>query len=97
MSIMTKKAEIKRDTKTNTKVSVNVDKTPILYSDNILLSINENGVVLDVAQRVRTSNRLRIVSRVGMSKKYAKVFVTRLGKLLILSDGKSKKRGSLVN
>lgn len=71
-------------------VSVNLDNTPILFTDNILISANEDGVVLDVAQKLATSNQTRVVSRVGMSRTHAKKFVVELGRLLALTEGKSK-------
>lgn len=68
-------------------IDVNLDATPILYTDNVFMSTNEYGVVLDIAQKLGPTNKSRIVSRVGMSREHAKKFVNELGKLLAMTDG----------
>lgn len=68
-------------------IDVNLDSTPILYTDNVFMSTNEYGVVLDIAQKLGPTNKARIVSRVGMSREHAKKFVNELGKLLAMTDG----------
>jgi hypothetical protein len=79
------------DTKpTNVSVNVNLDTTPILYTDNIFMTANEDGIVLDVGQKVGGSQQLRIVSRIGMSRSHAKKFLKELGKLVGLTEGNSK-------
>ena len=70
------------------QVNLNLDTTPVLYTDNIFMTSNPDGVVLDVAQRVGSTNQIRIVARVGMSRDHAKKFVNELGKLLAMSEGK---------
>ena len=72
----------------NVSLSVNLDTTPVLYTDNILISTNEDGVVLDVTQKLVGSNQVRIVSRVGMSRTQAKKFITEAGRLLALTESK---------
>lgn len=69
------------------EVSVNPDTTPVLYTDNIQMAANEDGVVLDVGQRLGASNQVRIVSRVGMSREHAKKLVKALNDLLDSSGG----------
>lgn len=54
------------------QVNVNFDTTPIFYTDNIQFTTNEDGVVLDVIQRLLSTNQVRIVSRIGMSRDHAK-------------------------
>lgn len=76
----------------NIAVNVNLDTTPILYTDNIFMSTNEDGVVLDIAQTLGTTNQRRIVARIGMSRNHAKKFVKELGKLLAMTEG-SKQTG----
>lgn len=71
-------------------VNVNLDTTPILYTDNVFMSTNEDGVVLDVCQKLGSSNQLRIVSRIGMSRVQAKKFVSELGKLLAMTEGQKQ-------
>jgi hypothetical protein len=68
-------------------MSVNLDTTPIFYTDNIQMTANKNGVVLDVIQRLSSSDQARIVTRIGMSKEHARDFVEKLGKLLINMSG----------
>lgn len=70
------------------QINLNLDTTPILYTDNIFMTSNPDGVVLDIAQRVGSTNQVRIVARVGMSRDHAKKFVNELGKLLATSEGK---------
>ena len=68
-------------------VNVNLDTTPILYTDNVFITVNEDGVVLDVCQKLVNAQQLRIVSRVGMSRNHAKKFLNELGKLLAMTEG----------
>ena len=70
------------------QVNLNLDTTPVLYTDNILMTANPDGVVLDVSQRLGSTSQVRIVTRVGMSREHAKKFVNELGKLLAMSEGK---------
>ena len=72
------------------QINVNLDTTPILYTDNILMTSNEDGLVLDVCQKIGPSNQLRIVSRIGMSKNHAKKFLKELGNLMALTEGKGQ-------
>jgi len=71
-------------------VNVNFDTTPIVYTDSIQFTTNEDGVVLDVMQRLMSSSQVRIVSRIGMSRSHAKKLVTELGRLLALTEGQGK-------
>lgn len=71
-------------------VNVNLDTTPILYTDNVFMTTNEDGVVLDVGQKLGSTNQLRIVSRIGMSREHAKKFVKELGKLLAVTEGQKQ-------
>ena len=75
----------------NISVSVNLDNTPILYTDNVMISISDEGVVLDVTQKLVSSNQVRIVSRIGMSRTHAKKFAAEIGKLLALTESKGGK------
>lgn len=72
----------------NVSVSINPDTTPILYTDNILINVTDDGVVIDITQRM--GNVSRIVSRIGMSRSHAKKFAAEIGRLLALTEGKSK-------
>lgn len=68
-------------------VNINLDTTPIYYTDNISLSVNEDGIVLDFMQKLGPTNQLRVVARVGMSREHAKKFYKILGDQLKLVEG----------
>ena len=70
-------------------VSVNLDTTPVLYTDNIFMSTNEDGLVLDICQKLG-NNQVRVVSRVGMSRSHAKKFLKELSKLMAMTEGKKQ-------
>ena len=72
------------------QVNLNLDTTPILYTDNIFMTVNEDGVVLDIGQKLGTTTQLRIVSRIGMSRQHAKKFLNEFGKLLAMTEGKKQ-------
>ena len=77
-----------KDQKDGSQINLNLDLTPIYYTDNIFMTMNPDGVVLDAGQRVASTNQVRIVSRIGMSRDHAKKFVNELAKLLAMSEGK---------
>lgn len=68
-------------------VNIEPDVTPVLYTDNVLMTVNEDGVVLDIGQKVGSTSSLQIVSRIGMSKTHARKLVNELGKLLLMAEG----------
>lgn len=78
-------------------VSINLDTTPILYTDNIFLNFSEDGLVLDICQKLGPSNQLRVVSRIGMSKTHAKKFANILGNLIVKSEGKMQTGKKIIN
>ena len=67
--------------------NVNFDTTPIYYTDIVQMTTNADGVVLDIGQRFLTSNQIKIVARIGMSRQHAKKFLTEFGKLLAMTEG----------
>ena len=71
-------------------VNINPTTTPILYTDTIFMSTNENGVVLDVGQRVGSTNQAQVITRIGMSRDHAKKFVEELGRLLAMTEGSTQ-------
>ena len=71
-------------------VNINLDTTPILFTDNISITTNPDGLVLDIMQRLGPTNQARIVARVGMSREHAKKFARELGRLLALTEGKGE-------
>lgn len=74
------------------EVSVNFDSTPILYTDNVLITTNSDGVILDVGQRLGTTNKVRLVARIGMSRQHAKKVVNELAKTLAISEHNPRKK-----
>lgn len=54
------------------QVNINLDQTPILYTDNVMVTGNKDGIVLDFCQRLGSTPQVRIVSRIGMSREHAK-------------------------
>ena len=69
------------------EIDVNLDTTAILYTDNIIMTSNESGIVLDVCQKLANTNKVRIVSRVGMSRDHATKLIKELGKLIAITNG----------
>ncbi len=86
-----------KNDKPNVQVSLNSDTTPILYTDNINMVANNDGVTLNVMQRIGSKNQVRIVARVGMSREHAKKFVEKLGQLLLKSEGQIVTGNKIVN
>lgn len=80
----------KKQTSGAFEINVNLDTTSILYTDQVLMTTNEDGVVLDVCQKLGTTNKVRIVSRIGMSRIHAKKLVNELAKMLAMSEGKGQ-------
>jgi len=78
-------------------VNINLDTTPILYTDNVLMSANEDGVTLDFAQKIGPSDQLRIVSRIGMSRQHAKKLLQKLSELIAMSEGKLQTNDKVLN
>jgi hypothetical protein len=68
-------------------ININLDTTPVLYTDNIFMNTNEDGVVFNFGQMLGSMNQLRVVSRIGMSRNHAKKFLQEFGKLLALTEG----------
>lgn len=79
------------------QISVNLDTTPVLYTDNINMVVNSDGVVLNVTQRLGPTNQVRIVARVGMSREQAKKVVEKLGNLLLKSEGEMATGKKILN
>jgi hypothetical protein len=73
-------------------VDINPETTPIFYTDSISMTANQDGLVLDVMQRIGNTNKARVVSRIGMSREHAKKFASELSKLLAITQGQSETR-----
>ncbi len=71
-------------------VNVNLDTTPVLYTDNVFMTTNEDGIVLDICQKLGSTNQVRIVARVGMSRSHAKKLTHKLNELLAMTEGQNQ-------
>ncbi len=69
------------------QIDLNLDSTPVLYTDNVISTTNNQGVVLNFGQMMGPTNKTRIVSRIGMSREHAKEFIKQLGNLVAMTDG----------
>lgn len=78
------------------QINMNLDTTPILYTDNIFMTTNEDGMVMDFGQKVGPSSQMRIVSRIGMSRSHAKKFLKEMGNLLALTEGQLSTSGEKI-
>ncbi len=79
---------MKNKHKHSLSLTLNPDTTPILYTDEIHISTNDYGVVMDIVQKIGDDEQGRVVSRVGMSRDHAVAFTQELGKLLLLTEKK---------
>jgi len=64
------------------QVTVNLDTTPILYTDGVQMTANDDGMVLDVMQKLGNTNQQRVVARIGMSVTHAKKLATLLSQMV---------------
>lgn len=71
-------------------IDLNPQMTPIFYTDNIFMTTNEDGVILNIGQRVGNTDKMHVVARIGMSREHAKKVVEKLAKLLALTEGTSQ-------
>lgn len=69
------------------KININPNETPIVYTDSVFITTNEDGVVFDICQKVGATNQMHVVSRIGMSRSHAKKFVKKLSELIALTEG----------
>ena len=74
------------------QVNLNPEKVSILYTDTVFMNVNDDGVTLDICQKVGNSNQLQVVSRIGMSREHANKFVKKLSEILALTHGHSDAR-----
>lgn len=72
------------------QINLNPEKVNILYTDTVFMNVNNDGVILDVCQKVGNSNQLQVVSRIGMSRDHANKFVKKLTEILALTHGHSQ-------
>ena len=62
----------------NTNINLDPNKTPVLYTDAISIKSNDAGIVLDFLQQLGPTNQYTVVSRIGLSKDHAKLFIEHL-------------------
>jgi len=81
-------AESKDDSK-ESQINIGVDpnRTPILYADAIIIISSDNGIVLDVTQKIGPTNQAHIVARIGLSKEHAKKLGNKLLEQIQLIEG----------
>ncbi len=84
------KKKLRQENQQEVSININLDTTPILYTDNVFMTTNEDGVVLDACQKLGTTNQLRVVARIGMSRNHAKKLLKEMGNLLAMTEGKSQ-------
>lgn len=78
--------------KKDLNMSINLDNTPILYTDGIQMTANEDGVVLNVLQRVGNTGQQRVVARIGMSLTHGKKVADLLARVVANPTGMSETR-----
>lgn len=79
------------------QVSINLDKTPILYTDSVMITSNEDGVIFDFCQRVGPGPQMRVVSRIGMSREHARKLLMALTGQMEREPGKVRTATKTVN
>lgn len=77
----------KQTGKAPVKFNINLDSTAILYTDNIFINANDDGLTLNVGQKIVNTQDVRIVARIGMSRNHAKKFIAEMGRLLAMTEG----------
>lgn len=79
------------------QVSINMDKTPILYTDSVMITSNKDGVIFDFCQRVGPGPQMRVVSRIGMSREHAKKLLIAFTGQMEREPGRSQAATKTVN
>ena len=75
-------AQDKESAKEQMAVNIDAAKTPILYTDNVLVTSNDDGVMLDFAQHIGPTKQHQVVARVGMSVAHAKKMLSTINEHL---------------
>lgn len=60
------------------QVAINPAQTPVLYTDSVIVSSSEFGLVLDIAQAFGGGLQQNVVARIGMSYEHAKKLIERI-------------------
>lgn len=78
------------DQKKGVNINIDANKVQILYTDSVLITSNNYGIVFNVAQSIDDKNQ-QIVARIGMSKDHARALFEVLGKhLAMITPSKTK-------
>lgn len=67
-------------------INLNMDNTPLYFTDFIIWNINKNEVVLNFGSKILGQNQIKVVARVGTSKEFFKQFLKDIEKKLMLSE-----------
>ncbi len=67
-------------------INLNIDTTPVLYSDHITWGIQEDMIVLNFGQTIMNTNQIKIVSRISLGKKFFRKVIEDIGKKIVLSE-----------
>lgn len=86
-TMRTMEEKTKQPTNKPLKMNINVEQTPIVFTDNIFMNANEDGVTLNVGQKILNTDQIQVVARIGMSRNHAKKFVAEMGRLLAMTEG----------
>lgn len=77
--------ENKKEIKGN--ININLDTTPILFTDMIIWNISKDEIVLNFASKIfGKQEQIKIVARVGTSKEFFKKFIKDIEKNIVMSE-----------
>lgn len=68
---------------TNIIIDLDPTEVPILYTDNINIVVNDDGVILNVCQKVGP-RKYHVITRIGMSTNHAQKVASKLAQVLLL-------------
>ena len=75
----------KQQDKTQLNVNLDPTHTPIMYTDMIFITANEDGITFDICQKSGNQNQVQVVARIGMSREHGTKFAKRLSEVLALT------------
>ena len=75
------------DNKQSVNLNINFDSTPVMFTDNVMMTTNPDGFVMNIMQQLLNTNQVRVVARIGMSRDHAKKLVKEMGRLLAMTEG----------
>jgi hypothetical protein len=78
----------KKEQAANKQINIDYGTAPvIIFTDYVFGNTNEDGFVFDICQKIGPTNQMRVVSRIGMSREFARKFLADMGRLLAMSEG----------